>query len=143
MVLLYCGEEELSGEIICFQDMFEHIPEALKPLVPQFYLIVINLRRFDYANLPGKPETQAVVETMKRGIDGTLAEHFPDVVGRLAVIPIDDRIMDLIAHISWYSGRVTDIAPEKIIETVIPLPIEISRVRVRLPYGKTDSHKAL
>ena len=56
MVLLYCGAEELSDEIICFQDIFEHIPKELKPHVPQFRLIVINLRWFDYANLPGKPK---------------------------------------------------------------------------------------
>ena len=118
MVLLYCGAEDLPDDVLNYQDMFEHIPERLKPLVPQFYLIVINLRRFDYANLPGNPETQAVVETMKRAFDGTLAEHFPDVVGRLTAIPIDDRIMDLIANIAWYSDRVTDITPEKIVETI-------------------------
>ena len=118
MVLLYCGAEDLSDEMISYQDIFEHVPEALKLHVPQFRLLVINLRRFDYAHLPGKPETQAVVETMKRAFDGTLAEHFPDVLGRLTAVPIDDRIMDLIANIAWYSGRVTDITPEKIVETV-------------------------
>ena len=76
------------------------------------------LCRFHYDSLPGKPETQAVVETMKRAFDGTLAEHLPDVLGRLAAIPIDDRILDLIANIAWYSDRVTDIVPEKIFEAV-------------------------
>jgi len=118
MVLLYCGEEDLSDGVICFQDMFEHIPDELKPLVPQFFLVVINLKKFHYDSLPGKPETQAVVETMKRAFDGTLAERLPDVLGRLAAIPIDDRILDLIANIAWYSGCVTDIVPEKIVETV-------------------------
>ena len=118
MVLLYCGEEDLPDEVICFQDMFEHIPDELKPLVPQFCLVVINLRKFHYGRLPGKPETQAVVETMKRAFDGTLAEHLPDVLGRLTTIPIDDRILDLIANIAWYSGRVTNIMPEKIVETI-------------------------
>jgi hypothetical protein len=118
MVLLYCGAEDLPDEVISYQDMFEHIPERLVQHVPQYYLLVINLRRFAYNNLPGKPETQAVVETMKRAFDGTLAAHFPDVLGRLGAISIDDRIMDLMANISWYTGRVTDIAPEKIVETV-------------------------
>jgi hypothetical protein len=118
MVLLYCGEEDLPDGVICFQDIFEHIPDELKPLVPQFFLVVINLKKFHYDNLPGKPETQAVVETMKRAFDGTLAEHLPDVLGRLTTSPIDDRILDLIANIAWYSGRVTDIMPEKIVTAV-------------------------
>ena len=118
MVLLYCGAEDLPDEMICYQDIFEHIPEPLKIHVPQFRLLVINLRKFHYDSLPGKPETQAVVETMKRAFDGTLAEHLPDVLGRLAAIPIDDRILDLIANIAWYSDRVTDIMPEKIFEAV-------------------------
>ena len=42
----------------------------------------------------------------------------PDVLGRLTTIPIDDRILDLIANIAWYSDRVTDIVPEKIFEAV-------------------------
>jgi hypothetical protein len=118
MVLLYCGAEDLPDEILCFQDIFEHIPEPLRPLVPQYRVLVINLRRFDYANLPGKPETQAVVETMKRAFDGTLAEHFPDVLERLAVIPIDERITDLIRSIVWYSGCVTDMGAERISKAV-------------------------
>jgi len=92
-----------------FQDIFEHVPELLKPFVPQFRLVVINLRRFRYDNLPGKPETQAVVETMKRAFDGTLAARLPDVLDRLGAMPIDDRIMELIGSIAWYGGCVTDI----------------------------------
>ena len=118
MVLLYCGEEDLPEGAVCFQDIFEHVPDALKPLVPQFCLVVINLKKFHYDQLPGKTETQAVVETMKRAFDGTLAEHFSDVVGRFAAIPIDDRIWDLIANIAWYSDRVTDITPEKIVAAI-------------------------
>jgi hypothetical protein len=118
VVLLYCGADDLADEILYFQDIFDFLPERLKQYVPQFRLLIINLRRFDYDNLPGKPETQAVVETMKRAFDGTLADHFPDVLERLGAISIDDRIMDLIANISWYTGRVTDITPEKIVETV-------------------------
>jgi hypothetical protein len=118
MVLLYCGVEDLPDEILHFQDVFKHVPKPLRRFVPQYCVIVINLRRFCYANLPGNPETQAVVETMMRAFDGTLAEHLSDVLNRLAVIPIDERIMELIANIAWYSGRVTYVEPEQIVATI-------------------------
>ena len=118
MVLLYCGADDLANETMWFQDIFEHIPEPLKSLVPQFRLVVINLRRFHYGHLPGKPETQAVVETMKRAFDGTLAERLPEMLGRLGAMPIDDRIMELIGSIALYSGCVTDIGKERIVELV-------------------------
>ena len=118
MVLLYCGAEDLADETMRFQDIFDHIPEPLRPFVPQFRLVVINLRRFSYEHLPGKPETQAVVETMKRAFDGTLAKCLPGVLSRLETIPIDDRIMELIGSIAWYGGCVTDIGAERIVELV-------------------------
>jgi hypothetical protein len=118
MVLLYCGAEDLSDETMRFQDVFEHIPESLKPFVPQFRLLVINLRQFSYEHLPGKPETQAVVETMKRAFDGTLAERLPKMLDHLGTFPIDDRIMELIGSIAWYSGCVTNIGKERIVELV-------------------------
>ena len=118
MVLLYCGAEDLSDDVSRFQNIFEHVPEALHQYVPQYRMLVINLREFGYDHLPGRPETQAVVETMKRAFDGTLADRLSDVLGRLTVVPIDDRIMDFIASISWYCGRVTDIEPEQIVESI-------------------------
>jgi hypothetical protein len=118
MVLLYCGAEDLPDEIVHLQDIFEHIPESLMVYVPQFRLLIINLRRFSYDNLPGKPETQAVVETMMRAFDGSLAEHLTGVLERFGAIPIDARIRDLIYSIAWFSDRVTDIMPEQIATAV-------------------------
>jgi len=40
------------------------------------------------------------------------------VLERLAGIPIDDRILELIASIAWYTDRVTDLLPEQM-ETAI------------------------
>ncbi|MCL2304472.1 MAG: Rpn family recombination-promoting nuclease/putative transposase [Planctomycetaceae bacterium] len=117
MVLVYCGEQDIDAEIF-FQDIFKHIPEALRQFVPQFRLIVINLRKFNYNNLPGKPETQAVVETMKRAFDATLAEHLPGVLSRLKAAQLDDRILELTGTIAWYSGCAADIEPEQIVNTV-------------------------
>ena len=118
-VLVYCGEEDLEEGSFWFQDIFgDDIPEPLRQFVPQYRLIVVNMKRFDYGNLPGRPETQSVAETMKRAFDGTLEEHFPNVLGRFSTIPIDDRITEIIGSIAWYSDRVTDIEPERIIQTI-------------------------
>ena len=117
MVLVYCGTENLD-EVLFFQKIFEHIPEELKPFVPQFRLLVSNLRLFDYEHLPGRPETQASVETMKRSFDGTLAEHLPGVLARFDAVPLDDRIMELIGTITWFGGCVADIAPARIVEAI-------------------------
>jgi len=117
MVLVYCGEEDwVNG--IRFQDIFAFIPEPLRRFIPQFQLIVINLRRFDYDNLQGRPETQAVVETMKRAFDDTLAEHLSDVLGRFEAVTLDDRILELITTIAWYGGCATDIKPQRVVEAV-------------------------
>jgi len=117
MVLVYCGAEDWVDEIR-FQDIYPFIPEPLRQFVLQFRLIVINLRRFSYDNLPGRPETQAVVETMKRAFDETLAEHLPGVLSRFEAVPLDDRILDLTTTIAWYGSCVADIEQERIAELV-------------------------
>ena len=45
MVVVYNGAEDWDGEI-WFQDLFPHLPDELRPYVPQFRVIFINLRRF-------------------------------------------------------------------------------------------------
>ena len=117
MVLVYCGAEDWVDEI-SFQDIYPYIPEPIRAFVLQFRLIIINLRRFGYGDLPGRPETQAVVETMKRAFDDTLAEHLPGVLGRLEAVPLDDRILELTTTVAWYSGCVADIEQERIAEAV-------------------------
>jgi len=117
MVLVYCGKEDWVNEIR-FQDIFKFIPEPLRQFIPQFRLIVINLRWFDYDNLPGRPETQAVVETMKRVFDETLAEHLSGVLARFEAVTLDDRILELITTIAWYGGCTADIKPQRVVEAV-------------------------
>ncbi|MDR1491275.1 MAG: hypothetical protein LBT05_00905 [Planctomycetaceae bacterium] len=65
MVVLYNGANKEYGYEISFQDLFPDIPDGLKPFVPQFKIIFINLNWFSYDNLPGKPETKAIAESMK------------------------------------------------------------------------------
>jgi hypothetical protein len=121
MILVYCGEEDLDEEMLCFQRLFGNLSEELKQFVLQFRLIIINFRKFDYANLTGRPETRAFVETSKRAFDGTLAEHFCGIMDRFETTPIDDRIMDLIGGFTWYSGRVADVDQEEMNQAITKL----------------------
>ena len=119
MVLVYCGAKDLDEKLLFFQEIFEFVPELFKQLVPQFGLLTCNLRRFGCDKLPGRPETQAIVETMNRSFDGTLGKHFREMVTRrFNAVSIDDRITDIINTITWFSGCVANIAPEQITETI-------------------------
>jgi len=113
MVVIYCGEEDWDEEIH-YQDMFNSLPEELRELVPQHRILGINLKRFGYDHLPGKPETQAVAESMKRAFDGTFVDHLEDVLKRLGSVPIDERIEDLIVSICAYGVLVSDVTEEQI-----------------------------
>jgi hypothetical protein len=100
MVVVYNGSEDWDGEI-WFQDLFPDLPEKLREFVPQFRVIFINLRRFQYGQLPGKPETQAIVESLMRATDGTFIEQLPGVLRHVADADLDERQrLDLTKSIS-------------------------------------------
>jgi len=40
------------------------------------------------------------------------------VIDRMATLPIDDRIMDIIGNITWLGGRVADVPPERIVQVI-------------------------
>jgi len=42
-----------------------HLPDELRPFVPQFRVFVINLWTFQYGSLPGRPATQAIRVSLK------------------------------------------------------------------------------
>ncbi len=79
MIVLYHGAEDWAVKEIQFQDLFKNIPSALLDLVPRFKVLVINLRRFRYGNLPGRPITKAFVESLMRATDGTFAANLDSV----------------------------------------------------------------
>ncbi|MDR1483961.1 MAG: Rpn family recombination-promoting nuclease/putative transposase, partial [Planctomycetaceae bacterium] len=79
MILLYNGTEEIDEEL-SFQSIFDEIPPELRALIPQFKVVVINMKRFPYGKLPGKPETQAIAESLKRATDGTFGDHICNVL---------------------------------------------------------------
>jgi len=102
MVVVYNGSDDWKGEI-WFQDLFPNLPEELRPFVPQFRVFFINLRRFKYGNLPGKPETRAIVESMMRTTDGTFVAHLPDILRQVTESDLDEyRRQDLGINIAFY-----------------------------------------
>ena len=102
MVVVYNGNEDWEGEI-WFQDLYPDLKDELRQLVPQFRVIFINLRRFKYGHLPGKPETQAFVESLMRATDGTFVDHLPSVLKHVADAGLNEHLrLDMTRTISSY-----------------------------------------
>ncbi|MCL2118834.1 MAG: Rpn family recombination-promoting nuclease/putative transposase [Planctomycetaceae bacterium] len=102
MIIVYNGSEDWDGEI-WFQDLYPDLTDELRQLVPQFRVIFINLRRFKYGNLPGKPETQAIIESLLRATDGTFIDHLPNVLRHVAESNLNEPLRwDLTKTISIY-----------------------------------------
>ena len=121
MVLLYCGKEDWDMEELRFQDIFEHIPEELKEFVIQFRVVVVNLKRFHYGKLPGRPETQAAVESMKRATDGTFVANLTNIVSPLGKLPMDLRIESLIKSIISYASWSEGMTEEQFNEAIFSI----------------------
>jgi hypothetical protein len=116
-VLLYCGEDK-SDDVQYYQDMFPGLPDELREFVPQSKIIRANLNNFSYDNLPGHPETRAVVETIKRIHDGTMVEHFGDIIGNFRNMTWDDRIIEIVHSICFYTASHEQIDSEYIQKTI-------------------------
>jgi len=91
MIVVYNGSANWEGEI-WFHDLFPDLPEKIRQLVPQFRVVFINLRRFKYGQLPGKPETQAIVESLLRATDGTFIDHLPSVLNHVAESDLNEPL---------------------------------------------------
>ena len=118
MVVVYNGNDDWNGEI-WFQNLFPHLPEELRPYVPQFRVFFINLRHFKYGNLPGRPETRAAVESLLRATDGTFAEHLPSVLAHVAESDLDEYWrLDLITSISSYCGYTAQASDDQIAKAI-------------------------
>jgi hypothetical protein len=118
MVVVYNGNEDWEGEI-WFQDLYPNLPERVRSFVPQFRVFVINLRHFNYGNLPGRPETQAIAESLKRATDGTFATHLPGVLKHVAVAHLGDPLqLDLTTTILSYCDGVARPTVEQLFNAV-------------------------
>ncbi|MDR1925841.1 MAG: Rpn family recombination-promoting nuclease/putative transposase [Planctomycetaceae bacterium] len=122
-VIVYCGDEKEESKIVSYQDMYKNaIPEFLRDFVSQSKLIRVNLNKFPYDNLPGRPETQAFVETMKRMHDGTLQDNLCSMLAHFNETTIGPRINDIIYSICTYASSKLTIGAdefEKIIRVSI------------------------
>jgi len=118
MVVVYNGTEDWEGEI-WFQDLFPNLPERLRLFVPQFRVFLINLRRFKYGNLPGRPETRAIVESMMRATDGTFIEHLPEIFTHVAQADFGEhQRLDLTQNISSYCTWSSKATSEQIVDAI-------------------------
>ena len=85
----------------------------------------------------GIPKSQA--DKMLYQLANDWQSEYEEIAMRIAIASIlyvDETAWKIgeKACYTWVFGTFADI---------LPLPIEISRMRVRLPYGKTDFHRAL
>ncbi len=113
MVVLYHGAEDWAEKEVWFQGIFKSLPESIRDLVPQFRVIVINLKSFAYGSLPGRPETRAFVESLKRATDGSFAAQLDSVIGHVHDVRLDkpqtwDFIQSIVTYCSWSTGLTSE-----------------------------------
>jgi hypothetical protein len=113
MILVYNGKEDIDTEMF-LQDIFPAMNDELRQYVPQFRIVVINLKRFDYDNLPGTPEIQAIAESLKRATDGTFGSHLSGIFGKVKSAKLaKQQTLDLITNIAQYCSWVSAITQEQ------------------------------
>jgi hypothetical protein len=113
LVVLYNGKADWKGELN-IKDLVAAFPPELEQFIPTVKVLLIRLNRFDVNHLPGRPETQAVIESMIRATTGTFASGLESVIGHFKGATLDDRIRDLIADIVHYCDRVEAINPDQV-----------------------------
>jgi hypothetical protein len=121
LVVLYNGKEKWEGDLD-LKSLVSAVPPELEPFIPAIKVLFIRLNQFDKKHLPGRPETQAVVEAMIRATEGTFIAGLGSVIGHFRDSTLDDRILELIADIFCYCNWVEDITPsavDKVINNVI------------------------
>ena len=118
MIIIYNGADDWDIEM-WFQDLFANLPKELRRFVPQFQIMIINLKRFDYDNLPGKPETQAIAASMKSATDGTFVARLPSIFRLVAQSDLNESgRAGLGTSISAYGESATDVTEKQIMEAV-------------------------
>ncbi|MDR2755271.1 MAG: Rpn family recombination-promoting nuclease/putative transposase [Planctomycetaceae bacterium] len=118
MILLYNGNEDINEELF-FHDVFDEIPDEFRFIVPQFRVIVINMKRFPYNNLPGKPETQAIAESLKRATDGTFGIQLGNILERVKIADLGrQHTLDLTTSITRYCTWTHVLTSEEVTQTI-------------------------
>ena len=112
LVVLYNGKEKWEGELD-LKSLVSVVPPELEPFIPMIKVLFIRLNQFDKKHLPGKPETQAVVESMIRATEGTFVAGLESVIGRFRDSTLDKRIGELIEDIFRYCDWVEKVTPDE------------------------------
>jgi hypothetical protein len=113
LVVLYNGKEDWEGELD-LKNLLSSVPAELEPYIPQIKVFFIRLNRFDLKNLPGKPETRAVVESMIRATNGTFVSGLESILGHFTSLTLDDRINELIEEIIRFCHWVEGVTPAEV-----------------------------
>ena len=61
----------------------------------------------------------ALIEAMKRAMDGTLAKNLKKIIGSLERLPMDQRIRDIAQSIIVYAAWSTDASKEQLEEAIL------------------------
>jgi hypothetical protein len=118
LVVLYNGKEKWDEELD-IKNLVAPVPPELEAFIPQVRVLCIRLNRFDKRNLLGKPETQAVVESMIRATEGTFVSGLESVIGHFKGLSLDSRISELIRDIFLYCNLVEDVTHEQVDKAIM------------------------
>jgi hypothetical protein len=118
LVVLYNGKENWEGELD-IKNMVSPVPPELEPFIPKVKVVFIRLHQFDKRHLPGKPETQAVVESMIRATEGAFVAGLGSVIGHFSKSTLDGRIRELIRDIVHYCDWVEEILPDEVDKAIM------------------------
>jgi hypothetical protein len=113
LVVVYNGKDKWDGELD-LKNLVASVPPELEQFIPKIRVLFIRLNQFDKRHLPGKPETQAVVESMIRATEGTFVAGLESVIGHFKGSTLDSRIEDLINDILHYCNWVEKVTPDEV-----------------------------
>ena len=118
LVVLYNGKSDWVLDL-SIKDLVAAVPPELEQFIPEVKVILIRLNRFDIHNLPGRPETQAVIESMIRATSGTFVAGLESIFGHFRGTTLDDRIQELIGDIVHYCDQVEEVTPGEVDKAII------------------------
>jgi hypothetical protein len=110
---VYNGKDKWDGELD-LKNLVASVPPELEQFIPKIKVLFIRLNQFDKRHLPGKPETQAVVESMIRATEGTFVAGLESVIGHFRETSLDGRILELLEDIVRYCNWVEEVTPNEV-----------------------------
>jgi len=113
LVVLYNGKEKWEGELN-LKSLVSSVPPELEPFIPQVKILFVRLNQFNKRNLPGKPETQAIIESMIRATEGTFVAGLESIFGYFKGSSLDYRILELLEDIVRYCDWVETVTPDEV-----------------------------